>query len=335
MKRAKSTFDSSEGRSSKEGAADGRRRFRLVEWCSSSVGSVLIHLVILFLLFLAVRGGSKSGILGTRQTDEVGIVFTESTLAESSNSEAAKESTTDAETSASEETSSETTDEDWRQAAESLLPSNEIGVTDTVGGVSSHEALNAATSAASGDSGNGQTVGFSGSRGSGKTFVYVIDRSDSMGWKGGAPMRRAIADAVASVRSLDPKLGATKFQVVVFNHDVEVFNSGNSLIDVNPANKTKCIRFLDSLAATGGTSPEQALSVGLRMRPDVVFFLTDADEELSEQTLERIQSLRRQCKVKQICVIEFRRSTDPVKKTFKRLAGENGGTYAFKDVDLL
>ena len=147
-------------------------------------------------------------------------------------------------------------------------------------------------------------------------------------------MRRAVSDAVASVQSLDPKLGSTKFQVIVFNHDVDVFDGGTALIDVNPANKAKCVRYLKSLVATGGTSPEQALMAGIRMRPDVVFFLTDADEELTENTLERVQALRRQCKVRQICVVEFRKSTDPAKKTYKRLAGENGGSYIFKDVDL-
>jgi len=93
------------------------------------------------------------------------------------------------------------------------------------------------------------------------------------------------------------------------------------------------VRFLQSVVPTGGTSPEQALAVGIKMRPDVVFFLTDADEELTEQTIERIKTLRRQCKVAQICVIEFRKSTDPPKKSYRRLAGENGGAYIFKDVD--
>ncbi|MGI6401118.1 MAG: hypothetical protein ACOX0A_03250 [Thermoguttaceae bacterium] len=334
MKRSTPSISSSATSSDGTGITNERReRFRLKEWCGSSLGSILLHVVALAILFFALGGGGHGGV-GSRQTDEVGIVLSDSTDANSLDNASSNERSLEDETDPT-STQTETLTEAHHTALESFLPTNDIGLTSTTNSSSAQEAINAASGGALGtmSASGGQRVGFGGVSGAGKKFVYVIDRSDSMGWHGGAPMRRAILDAVASIQSLDPKRGATKFQVVVFNHDVEVFDSGVGLIDVTPPNKAKCVRFLQSVVPTGGTSPEQALAVGIKMRPDVVFFLTDADEELTEQTIERIKTLRRQCKVAQICVIEFRKSTDPPKKSYRRLAGENGGAYIFKDVD--
>ncbi len=312
-------------------------RSRLFEWFGSGFGSVFIHFVLLLFLVLIVRGGT--GGVGTgRQTDEIGVVFSDSIDLNSHNSSVSNETTSDTEAQLSESIASDLPTNNLHEILESYLPTNEIGLAESSGGASSQVMISEATSRAGNGSSEeqlGQAVGFSGARGAGRKFTYVIDRSDSMGWNGGAPMRRAVSDAIASVQSLDSKRGAAKFQVLVFNHEVNVFDSGVGLIDVTPANKARCVRFLKSLVPTGGTSSEAALMAGIRMRPDVVFFLTDADEELTEQTLERVQTLRRQCKVRQICVIEFRKSTDPVKKTYKRLAAENGGTYVVRNIDAL
>ena len=319
----------------KESLSKGR--FRLFEWFGSGFGSVFIHIVLFLVLFLVVRGGTR-GVGSGRQTDEVGVVFSDSIDLNSRDSFVSNETVSDSGALLSESSVNVLPSNDLHEVLESFLPSNEIGLTESSGAATSRETINAATSR--GENGSlgeqsGQAVGFSGARGAGRKFTYVIDRSDSMGWNGGAPMRRATLDAIASVQSLDPKKGATKFQVLVFNHEVSVFDSGVGLIDVTSANKARCVQFLKSLVPTGGTSSEAALMAGIRMRPDVVFFLTDADEELTEQTLERVQTLRRQCKVRQICVIEFRKSTDPPKKTYKRLAAENGGTYVVRNIDTL
>ena len=146
-------------------------------------------------------------------------------------------------------------------------------------------------------------------------------------------MRRALSEATASVKSLDAKQGANKFQIVVFNHDVEVFRNGSTLLDVTPQNKSDALKFLSSVSASGGTAPEQALVKALLMKPDVVFFLTDADEELPEATLAHLQEVRRANNVKQICVIEFGQSSPTPKRSFRRLAAENCGDYVFRDVD--
>lgn len=312
------------------GARTGARA--VVEWCGSSFGSICLHAFALALLFLAFRSSGEDGSGGSsRTTDEVGIVFRESLSATPSEPLSETERSSEESALTSDFSSESSTLDSSREMVESFLPSNEIGVS-SVGASSLHSALSSSDSRSSGVSG-GQRVGFGGVKGSGRRFVYVLDHSESMNWGGGAPMRRAVSEAIASIKSLDPKQGGSKFQVVVFNHDAEVFEDGKSLLDVNPRSQERASRFLRSLIATGGTSPEKALEIACRLKPDVIFFLTDADEELSERSLEHIRALRRQFNVSQICVIEFGRASSARNETYKRLAGENGGAYAFKDVE--
>ena len=272
---------------------------------------------------------------GTRETDEIGIVLSDK---QSQNTEIPTNTNNDEENRTESEKQREPITDVARQSAkseiESFLPSNEIGLTNNAADYS--DILNISSQSEQGNvkgsGANGQQVTFGGTRGSGRKFLYILDRSDSMSWRGGALMRNAVNDAVNSVRSLDPKKGANRFQIIVYNHNVEIFEQNQKLIEVTEANKTRAIRFLQSLVPAGGTNPEKALEAGVKMSPDVIFFLTDANEELTAQTLARIKSLRQQYKVKQICVVEFGNPSDPKKKTFRQLAGENGGSYVFRNV---
>lgn len=309
-----------------------RRVVALREWFSSSLGSVILHFLVLLLLMLAFRS-DRSGVLrGERQTDEIGIVLSDSNTpteaVDSSDPKGNSNQTIKEIVSSTETPDFLNNPDDLQSVVDQLLPSNEIGLSNKSASYSS-----ILGSGSGSGQGIGQSVGFGDVHGSGRKFVYVLDRSDSMSWKSGAPMRRAISDAVNSVNSLDPQQGVNKFQIVVYNHDVEIFEQGTSLIDVNASNKARAVRYLRSLVATGGTDPEKALEIGIKLRPDVVFFLTDADEELTPHTLATIKRLRIQHKVKQICVVEFGKASDPRKKTYRQLAGENNGTYIFKNIE--
>lgn len=317
-----------------------RRRDAIFSLLGSWGGSLSLHALGLILLIIAIRQGTQEGGFGgERRTDEIGIVFTDDVDEDAGGNEAAVA----AETSSNDapRLTEDPRKNELAAVAESLLPSDSrIGVgsqTSESSALDWNGSASNGSGAASGTAGlgrgEGQRVGFAGTSGSGRRFLYVIDRSESMGWNGGAPMRRALAEAISSVESLDPKKGATKFQVAIFNHDVEIFENGDSLIDVDFESKARVVRYLRSVVADGGTRPEFALEKALRLKPDVAFFLTDADEELSEAELEAIQTARRRFGVKQICVVEFGRGSQPRKKTFRRLAGENNGVYVFRDVE--
>jgi hypothetical protein len=92
--------------------------------------------------------------------------------------------------------------------------------------------------------------------------------------------------------------------------------------------------FLLGVTAAGGTDHVQALTLALRMNPDVIFFLTDADEPpLSPSDLKQIQ---RKNGVAAIHAIEFKMGPDPgTAHTLQKLAEQNRGQYKYIDVTKL
>ncbi|MGI5832378.1 MAG: vWA domain-containing protein [Thermoguttaceae bacterium] len=181
-------------------------------------------------------------------------------------------------------------------------------------------------------SGSGQAVRFGELQGRGRRFVYLLDRSESMKWPDEAPMRFAVAEARQSIASLDPARGAQKFQLIVFNHHEESFDGGKRLVDVTPEAQRRADEFLRALTPEGGTDPLEALSAAIRMAPDVIFFLTDAEEEISTLTLGRIRDMVRRAGVAQIHVIEFGKPSGKHPAAYRKLAQQNGGVYVYKDV---
>ncbi len=182
--------------------------------------------------------------------------------------------------------------------------------------------------------GDGQTVGFAGLEGKGRRFVYVIDRSESMRWPNDQPIHYALKEAKASVASLDPEQGARKFQVITYNQDATPFGNGR-LMDVNAKNRERVLDYLDQVVADGGTDPLAALEMAIRLAPDVIFFLTDADEEISPMVLARIRELRIRGRVGQIHVMEFGKPSAKRLHSFQKLAEQNNGNYIFKDMTAL
>ena len=304
------------------------------KWISSTFASILFHAALFSVMFYFFIVNSKEGGFGdARQTDSIGIVVAEDAFRTQTSS--AQNSFTDVELrqTQAEDANPQSFQNELETISDKLLPSDTLDT--TVSLLTTSSSASSDNGKKGSDSRAGQSVGFGELIGKGQSFVYVIDRSASMKWGGGAPMRHAIGEAISSVNSLDTRLGARKFQALAFNDDVVFWKSTPLLQNVTLENKESCVRFLETLSAEGGTAPEKALEAGLKLRPDVIFFLTDADGELSEQSLIHLRDLRRQYNVKQINVIEFARETDPVKKSFKRLAGENGGVYAVNHVETM
>lgn len=342
-----------EGESARSPVSDVERGSFWPSW----LGSLLIHGLVILLVLVTINSRPPAG--GTvrgRSTDSVGIVF--SSAESGGGSDSAETSEGSEAVDESVDPSDESRPED--QANEAAVPA----VTDRIGMTSSaprsdkpavtridfgpSTSEDSARSHSTNDGGHGggkggktgrgdgggQLVGFGGLKGNGRRFVYVIDRSESMRWPGDLPIRYALDEAKASVESLDPKQGAKKFQVVCYNHDARIFENGR-LLDVTPANKRRAIAYLDTVTADGGTDPLTALEKAIRLAPDVIFFLTDADEEISPMVLTRIRELRIRGRVGQIHVMEFGRPTGRRLHSFRKLADQNNGVYIFKDVTAL
>lgn len=107
-----------------------------------------------------------------------------------------------------------------------------------------------------------------------KTVVYVVDRSMSMGFHGA--LARARREVLASLRRLPP---TARFQLIAYNREAEPLSiDGQS--GLLSADEETLRRVADAVSALrgGGTDHGAALRRALAFHPDILYFLTDADD---------------------------------------------------------
>ncbi|NND99673.1 MAG: hypothetical protein HKN47_20335 [Pirellulaceae bacterium] len=172
-----------------------------------------------------------------------------------------------------------------------------------------------------------------GVSGSGSRFIYVFDRSDSMNGHGGRPLRAAKAELLRSLNTLTEQ---QRFQIIFYNDKAKPFQLSGlplQMISGEPSNLVLAERYVESVAAFGGTEHSIALKLALRMAPDVIFFLTDARiPRLSGSQLAEIQRRAEQAGTT-IHAIEFGPEPVAPSDSFLRdLAAQNNGQYQYMDV---
>jgi hypothetical protein len=185
-----------------------------------------------------------------------------------------------------------------------------------------------------GDGSQAETSVF-GVVGRGSRFVYVFDRSASMSGYEGRPLAAAKQELIASLESLDK---IHQFQIIFYNDKPHVMNvtpgQPPQLLFGDDQGKRLASTFIGGVVADGGTRHMEALLLALQMRPDVIFFLTDADEpKLTSADLRRIRERSRGASIN---AIEFGSGPSQGRYTFLRqLADENHGKHAYVDVTSL
>ncbi|MCU0711450.1 MAG: hypothetical protein MUC43_05290 [Pirellula sp.] len=178
---------------------------------------------------------------------------------------------------------------------------------------------------------------FLGVEGAGTSFVYVLDRSDSMNVNSSAPMSVAKRELSNSIDSLSED---NQFQIVFYNEAPIPLSSirgvSNRMHFAKEADKKRAKQFIRAMIANGGTEHLSALRMGLSFGPDVLFFMTDADEpRLIDAQLQDLQerALRTQTTIH---TIEFRAGPQTGNGGWIRsLAEMTKGTYRYVDVETL
>ena len=170
-----------------------------------------------------------------------------------------------------------------------------------------------------------------GAAGEGNRFVYVFARSGSLNGYGGRPLTAAKSDLL---RSLDDLESRHQFQIIFYNEAPRMFNPQGGQPQLawgDQVSKRLARQFVQGIKATGGTEHISALVMALKMRPDVVFFLTDADEPvLTSAELARIGRLNQGAAIH---TIEFGIGPQTRSENFlARLARQNGGQHVYVDV---
>jgi hypothetical protein len=174
----------------------------------------------------------------------------------------------------------------------------------------------------------GQVSLFGSSEASGRTFVFLVDRSKSMGGQG----LNALA---AAGKQLDMAIGqlaeSHKYQVIAY-HSKPVFFPDRTMARAIPENRARLKSFFGGLAAFGATDHELAVLAGLRVKPDVLFLLTDGGSpDLGRVQLDRIR--QRSGGLTAIHCIQFGFGPLQERTPFMRkLAMENRGQYLYVDM---
>jgi hypothetical protein len=181
--------------------------------------------------------------------------------------------------------------------------------------------------------GSGQArVSVFGVEGLGNKFVYLFDRSSSME---GPPLAAAKRQLIESLTSLE---SVHQFHIIFFNTRTMAFDitgGGRRIAFASERNKQLAANFVGGIVADGGTDRLIALREALSFTPDVIFFLTDADDPMAPSELADIARTNRRVGAA-ICVIEFGRRQNPSPGNFLRqLADESGGQYGYVNTSTL
>ena len=171
---------------------------------------------------------------------------------------------------------------------------------------------------------------FFGIRDTGTHFVYVLDASASMG---GNSIRAAKSELIASLEALE---ATQQFQVIFYNTSPRELTLRGaekaSLYWATSIIKTLARQEVGSVGTAGGTDHMPALELALKLKPDVIFFLTDADDPLRPGQRDKLK--RRNNGRARIHCIQFGQDAELRGTTndfLRQLAHENGGTYRYHD----
>ena len=175
--------------------------------------------------------------------------------------------------------------------------------------------------------GVGPGTEFFGARERAGSFAYVIDCSGSMGTRNALEVAKR--ELIASLDQLPPD---ANFGIVFYNHQSKVFTDPQGhtgLMAATTANKARVHTQLAAVEPIGGTDHMLALGAALALHPEVIFFLTDADQ----MTTSDIQEILTKAGPTRIHCIEFGRGPDLGESTLlRKLAAATGGSFRYLDV---
>lgn len=163
----------------------------------------------------------------------------------------------------------------------------------------------------------------------GHSFVFVIDRSNSMGDGGLGVLRVAEIELQRALAGLSSN---HKFQIIAYNQRVAYF-SESGLVEATESSRQAVRHFFTTIGAMGATEHEPALLAALRLKPDVIFLFTDGgDPHLNAVQIDRIAG--RTAGRTSIHCLQFGRGPLQEGNNFlQRLANRARGSYGYIDMN--
>ncbi len=227
-------------------------------------------------------------------------------------------------------------------AAEALLHSGSPAAADRMTGITGTGSLADALGAGGGGEGStlfgepgggGRFMGFDfGRAGDGSEVTRVVFVCDASGSMDGEPELLLVAELKEAIDPLKP---VQFFNVLFFqsNRYSAAFNDG--LKPGSPRYKQVSYTYLDRLTVAGSTNPLPALEAAFRMRPQLIFFLTDGrfNHQVGyDDVMEKIRQLNADKEV-MINTIQFINRDEQAAEVLETIAKENGGRYRYVGED--
>lgn len=165
----------------------------------------------------------------------------------------------------------------------------------------------------------------------GRKFVFLIDRSQSMGDQGLGVLKQARMELTAAINKLEEH---HHFQIVAYNDRTATIDR-RQLLPATDGNKQLVPDFLENLVAFGGTNHQNGLFAAMAFDADVIVMLTDGGlPELHDGNLKTIRNAVGNST--QIHTFQFGRGPLQQSDNFmKRLADQNSGTWQYIDLQPL
>lgn len=162
----------------------------------------------------------------------------------------------------------------------------------------------------------------------GRSFVFVIDRSKSMGGRGLDVLHFAQNELSNTINQLQP---VHQFQIIGYN-DRTVSVAKRELLHATEANKNRVAEFIANLVAFGPTYHKNGLMAALAFNPDIIVLMTDGGVPgLTEGELKMIKQLTSErCQIH--CVQFGIGSAQQAPHFMTRLTNQNRGTFRYVDV---
>ena len=172
-------------------------------------------------------------------------------------------------------------------------------------------------------------VSLFGLKGEGSKFVYVLDRSGSTD---GKLISAAKAEILASIEKIDD-VHQFHLSSTTSGQKFNPAGRGGQLAFGTDANREEVKKFLAGISGDGGTDHAAALSMAIRMHPDVIFMLSDGDDpKLTDHDLERIDRIGAGIIIH---TVQFGEDHKLEHGFMEKLAKQSGGEYKFVDTTKL
>ena len=179
-------------------------------------------------------------------------------------------------------------------------------------------------------SGDGDAVGdgsgssFFGLTAAGEKFVFVVDASGSMNRPFQGDGKTLFGRTKLEILKCVTQMSSQKQFFIVFFNDETIPMPADRLMHATKENQLDYLRWMARAKAGGTTEPGDALMLALRLKPDVIYFLTDG--AFKYRVIDRVRQMNR----KQVSIHTVSFGGDERAADFmQQIADQNNGSYHF------